>query len=130
MKIKISYLVITMNKSLFPTDDNYIKTLLTNEGFLPSAYMGTGDESSTLRSIHEKYLNVDYEWTTKMLCGFRKLNQSEAEIIYITTLSLSGVIEKKGDFYTFDKMEKSHLPELDPYYVELISKFGSSTFRR
>jgi len=130
MKIKISYLVIKLDKSLFPTDDNYIRTLLNGEGLLPFAYMGTGDESFTLRSIHEKYLNVDYEWATKMLCGFRKLSQSEAEVVYITTLSLAGGIEKRGDFYTFSNMEKSKLPELDPYYVELISKFGSSTFRR
>ena len=131
MKVKISYLMVAMNKSLFPTDDGYVKVLLTNEGLLPYSYMGSGDEAFTLQSLHEKYLNVDYEWSTKMLCGFRRTDHTEVETTYITTLSLQGGgIEKRGEFYTFSQMEKAKLPELDPYYVQLISKFGASTFRR
>ena len=129
MKIKITFIVTQHNSHLSPMDDDYFKFFLNDHNQFPSCYMSTQDEYETLKTISDKYFHVDFEWFTKELYGFRRIDPNDCEVVYTAFMpEILGSL-KSGRFYSDNQAIQSNI-ELDPYYEEFLSKRGRSPIAR
>mgnify|MGYP003142613520 FL=1 len=126
MKVKITLLVICQDSSMADSDMRRISILLDDSHEIPSKYLIGDDEGKILRDISDKYLNFSYDWLIKTLAGFRCLDQQTCEVCYITVVPKMQDSNKLGKFHNQTELEGI---ELDSYYEQLISKFGTSRFR-
>jgi hypothetical protein len=131
MELKITYIVSAIDRSKNITDPRYLSILLDENKQPPSstikAFFGKS-ETDYLRSIHEKYLKYHYEYVSKTLCGFRKIDFNKAEVVYLATVEYFPDINKSGEFFNIAEIQDQNIL-LEEYYGELFFKFGSGTFR-
>tara|TARA_R110000824_G_scaffold395873_1_gene596905 strand:+ start:1131 stop:1523 length:393 start_codon:yes stop_codon:yes gene_type:complete len=129
MKLRITYLVAAIDRDIGTTDPSYLKVLVDEDGKPPSKYITTKDESETLKSLHSEYINYHFEYASRLLCGFRKLNAEEFEVCYASTVSYLPDFNKKGIVGSFSSLfERGILVE--EYYADLFSKFGATSLGR
>jgi len=126
MKVKVTLLVICQDSSMADSDMRRISILLDDSQNIPSKYLIGDDEGRVLREISNSYLNFSYDWLIKNLAGFRCLDKQTCEVCYITVVPKMQDSNKSGKFYNQTELEGI---ELDSYYEQLISKFGTSRFR-
>lgn len=121
MKIKLTFIVAQSVKTVNFIDPRYFKIFFTDEYKIPSGYMSTKNESDTLREISDKYFNTDFDWMHKQIAGFKRINDKECEVVYITYVPEILGSNKSGFFLSSHELEKYNI-ELDSYYEELLSQ--------
>jgi hypothetical protein len=126
MKVKITLIVTSHDNRYGILNPNRVKLLVCEDLSMPSKYLGSDNEDETLRSICSKHLNYHYDWLIKDLIAFRKMNNSESEVVYLTTIPSMDGCHKMGNFYSAEQIDNL---EIDSYYVQLVSKFGSARRR-
>lgn len=127
MKLKITYLIGAINRGAAPSDRSYLRILVDEDGKPPSKYITTKDEHETLKSLHNEYINYHFEYTSRLLCGFRKVDTEEFEICYISTVNYLPDFYKKGTVGSFSSLADRNIL-VEEYYANLFSKFGTTTF--
>ena len=123
MKVKITLVITSQNARYGIMDPNRVRVLLDDDFKPPGKYISTNNEEEVLKSICEKWLNYHYDWLIKDLIGFRKIDISESEVVYLTTVPAMEGCNKMGSFYSAKQIDET---EIDSYYVQLISKFGAA----
>lgn len=123
MKVKITLIITSKNARYGVMDPKRVKVLLGDDFTPPSKYMSTDNEEEALKSLCDKWVNYHYDWLIKDLIGFRKIDNSESEVVYLTTVPAMGGCNKIGSFYSAKQIDEI---EIDGYYVQLISKFGAA----
>jgi hypothetical protein len=131
MELKITYIISAIDKSKNITDPRYLNILLDENKQPPSliikAFFGKS-EKDYLKSIHDTYLKYHYEFVSKTLCGFRKIDFNKAEVVYLTAVDYFPDINKSGEFFNIAEIQDQNIL-LEEYYGELFFRFGSGTFR-
>jgi len=124
MKVKITLLVTSQDSKFNVLDPRRVKVLLDEAFCPPHKYLSTKNEDETLEELCESYLNFHYNWLVKSLVGFRKVDDTEVEVIYFSSIPNMDGCNKDGVFYSVKEIEKNK--RMEEYYEQFISKFGGS----
>jgi hypothetical protein len=131
IKLKVTYLVVALDKYKKNIDRSYFKLLLSEKDEVLSRTVfslnGPDVEKDILKDIHSKYLNYDFDYVYKNLCGFRTF-EGMCEACYITTVNYIPDFYKSGNLYTLDEIQERNIL-IEEYYGELFTRHGSRTFR-
>mgnify|MGYP003139586802 CR=1 FL=1 len=121
MKIKITLLIMQVVKNLPISDPRRLKIYLSDDMRLPQGYMYTKDEKDTVDQIISKYLHVEPDWLNRYVSGFRKLDNSIAEVVYTIMMPEISGAEKSGSFFSYKEIERLD-KQIDEYYQQLLSR--------
>lgn len=116
MKVRMTIIVGQHDRTKRFDDDDFFKFLVTDSYCLPSCYISTKDEKETLKELHEKYLNVFFDWVNVNLIAFRKIRVDECEVIYSYSIPPMLNAEKSGKF-----ISQNQKIDLDKFYGEILS---------
>lgn len=131
MKLKVTLLVSAIDRTRRNTDRSYMKILLNDESKVLSktvSFVGFNDHLQVLRELHSQYINYDFEYTQKLLCNFRTLENNICEVIYVVTVNYIPDFFKAGRVYTLDEIQERGIL-IEEYYGELFGQFGPTSFR-
>jgi hypothetical protein len=131
LKLKVSYLVVALDKRKAAIDRSYLKLLFDeNDEVISrtvSSLPGKDAEKQILKELHSQYINYDFDYVYKTLCGFRTF-QDLCEVCYITNVNYMPDFYKAGNLYTLDEIQERNIL-IEEYYGELVTKFRTHTFR-
>lgn len=130
LKLKVTYLVVALDKTKQNIDRNYLKLLLDNNNEVPSktvCSVSTDDNVKILKELHNEFLNYDYGYVYKTLAGFRIIDNT-CEVCYIATMNYIPDFYKSGNVYTLNEIQDRNIL-IEEYYGEIFAKFGSRSFR-
>ena len=121
MKIKISLLIVQIIKKRPVSDPRRVQIYLDDDMQLPQAYMSTKDEKDTVDEIISKHLHVEPDCLNRNVCGFRKLDNSTAEVVY--TIMMPEILgsEKSGAFFSCKELQRLD-KQIDEYHQQLLSR--------
>ena len=88
---------------------------------LSQGYMSTKNEKDTVDDIISKYLHVEPDWLNRNVSGFRKLDNSTAEVVYTIMMPEILGAEKSGGFFSYKELERLD-NQIDEYYEQLLSR--------
>ena len=88
---------------------------------LSQGYMSTKNEKDTVDDIISKYLHVEPDWLNRNVSGFRKLDNSTAEVVYTIMMPEILGAEKSGGFFSYKELERLD-KQIDEYYEQLLSR--------
>ncbi len=108
-------------KNLPISDPRRLKIYLSDDMRLPQGYMYTKDEKDTVDQIISKYLHVEPDWLNRYVSGFRKLDNSIAEVVYTIMMPEISGAEKSGSFFSYKEIERLD-KQIDEYYQQLLSR--------
>ena len=123
MKVRITLAITSHDNRYGLLSPKRVKVLVNDDLSLPHKYLSTDNEDEALRTVCSKYLNYHYGWLVKDLIAFRKIDNSEVEVVYLTTVPAMKGCHRQGNFYSAAQVDNM---EIDDYYVQLISKFGAA----
>ncbi len=129
MKVKITFIILKIDKNVSITSDSHLKVYLDDDYEFPSKYISTKNEYETLKELWDCYLSVDFNWIKKDLFSFEVLNNQECEVLYIACLPQINEAERSGSFYTLPELSDIGI-ELRPNYERAIFKRGRSEIRQ
>ena len=121
MKIKITLLITKVVKDLPISDPRRIQMYLDDDMQLSQGYMSTKNEKDTVDDIISKYLHVEPDWLNRNVSGFRKLDNSTAEVVYTIMMPEILGAEKSGGFFSYKELERLD-NQIDEYYEQLLSR--------
>lgn len=131
IKLKVTYLVVALDKRKAAIDRSYLKILLTETNEVLSRTVltipGKDAEKQILKELHSQYINYDFDYVYKTLCGFRT-SENLCEVCYITNVNYMPDFYKAGNLYTLDEIQERNIL-IEEYYGELVTKFRTHTFR-
>ena len=128
MKIKISYIVCCIDKNKSVTDPKYMALILDENKKVPFSYIDDKDEYETLKGIHVQYVNYNFDWCVKSVCGFRVLSPEEAEVTYITIVPWSDLLSGSDHVFTLLDISSQKIT-IEDYYGTHITRFGHNQYR-
>lgn len=125
MIVRISLIVISVDKSLQLNNKDYSKLLLTDDDKIPSVEFKSfkkKTEETFLRKLCEKHLNYKYEFLLKRLSSV-VIQNNEVDIIYSSTVPYSFSFVKNGKLVRLvDNLE------IDERYQRAITGSGSAFY--
>ena len=121
MKIKITLLITKVVKNLPISDPRRVQMYLDDDMKLSQGYMSTKNEKDTVDDIISKYLHVEPDWLNRNVSGFRKLDNSTAEVVYTIMMPEILGAEKSGGFFSYKELERLD-NQIDEYYEQLLSR--------
>lgn len=121
MKIKITLLITKVVKDLPISDPRRIQMYLDDDMQLSQGYMSTKNEKDTVDDIISKYLHLEPDWLNRNVSGFRKLDNSTAEVVYTIMMPEILGAEKSGGFFSYKELERLD-KQIDEYYEQLLSR--------
>ena len=124
MKIKVTLLIGKTVKTLHISDPRYFQLYLCDDMGLPQGYMSTKDEKETVNDIISKYFHIDPTWLNVEVTGFRRVNNSDAEVVYTIIMPELLGSNKSGNFFPYTEIKKLDI-KIDEYYEPLISRRSS-----
>lgn len=120
MKIRITLMVTKSQKNLPFNHPQFFQIYLTNNQQFPYGYMTTKDENETLSGLFGKYFHLDFDWMLTDLVGFRKTDDGEVEVTYMSQMSEVLGSNKSGSFFSSEDIKSQNI-EIDTYYEKLLS---------
>ncbi len=127
MKVKITLLITSIDNQRNITDDKRCLLYLDDDCKLPSRYVSTRSVDDTVKEVIGANLNLDPDWLQFFIAGFRTLNISEVEAVYVVMTPRMSGANKIGGFFSPVDLQKMEI-ELDDYYNELSAR--ASQFRQ
>lgn len=131
-KLKISYLVVALDKTLTNVNKSYLKLLLTDDLSVPSIIIDdiSNFESplEALRRLHDEYIKYNFEFPIKQLCDVRFVGNI-CEITYLITLNYVPKMNKKGRLFSLREIQERNI-EIEEYYGKNFVKSGANIFRQ
>ena len=124
MKIKVTLLIGKTVKTLHISDPRYFQLYLCDDMSLPQGYMSTKDDKETVNDIISKYFHIDPTWLNVEVTGFRRVNNSDAEVVYTIIMPEVSGSNKSGNFFPYREIQRLDI-EIDEYYEPLISRRSS-----
>lgn len=132
LTLKLSYIVLSTDKSRSDIDRSYLKILLDENNQIISKTFDSlliyEEHLLELEKLHTKYVNYDYNYVLKTLCGFRSLGNNVCEVCYITNVNHMPDFYKAGNLYTLEEIQDRNIL-LEEYHGEFFGKFGTKSFR-
>ena len=125
MKIRITLIVAKSQKNLPFNHPQFFQIYLTDNRQFPRGYMTTKDENQTLSDLFGKYFHLDFDWMLTGLAGFRKTNDGEVEVTYVSHMSEVLGSNKSGSFFSSEDIRSQNI-EMDTYYEKLLSERSRS----
>ena len=124
MKVKATLLIGKIIKTLHISDPKYFQLYLCDDMSFPQGYMSTKDDKETVNDIISKYFHIDPTWLNVEVTGFRKTDNSKAEVVYTIIMPEVSGVNKSGSFFSYEEIQKLDI-EIDEYYEPLISRRSS-----
>lgn len=131
IKLKVSYLVVALDKHKGNTDRSYLRLLLSENNEVLSR---TADilpeldfDKKLLKELHSQYVRYDYDYVYKSLCGFRTF-ENLCEVCYICNVHYMPDFYKSGNLYSLDEIQDRNIL-IEEYYGELFTRFRTAAFR-
>lgn len=125
MIVRISWIIISVDKSLQLNNKDYSKILLTEDGDIPSVEFKSfknKTEEKFLRQLCEKHLNYKYEFVLKRLSDV-VVRDNRVDIIYTSSVPYSFSFVKSGKLVSLvDNLE------IDERYQRAITGSGTAFF--
>ena len=121
MKIRITLIVAKNQKNVPFNHPQFFQIYLTNDQQFPCGYMTTKDENQTLSDLFSKYFYIDFDWMLTELAGFRKTDDGEVEVTYVSYMSEVLGSNKSGSFLSSEDIKSQNI-EIDTYYEKLLSE--------
>tara|TARA_Y100000361_G_scaffold134172_1_gene133039 strand:- start:598 stop:1017 length:420 start_codon:yes stop_codon:yes gene_type:complete len=128
MKIKITLLICKLVKGLPFNHPEFFQIYLDDNRQVPNKYISTKDESETVDEIVSKHFHIDPSWMYSEVCGFRKIDQSNAEVTYACTMPEVLGCNKFGEFFSPKRLQEQDI-KIDPYYEQILSRTSKSFLR-
>lgn len=127
IKLKITWVIVIIDKSRAPDDSRYSKILLDNE--LPPSLMvdELNEGSDFLKELNDKYLKYDHRFILKNLVSTRIISSNLLEVLYVSIINYIPGLNKAGTIYTNEELQQRNI-QLDDYYERAISRFGAGTY--
>jgi len=125
MKIKITLIVSKIQKGVPFNHPQFFQIYLTDDNQFPRGYMSTKDVNQTLSDLFSKHFHIDFDWMVTKLSGFRKIDDGEVEVTYVSYMSEVLGSNKSGDFFSSEDIKSRNI-EIDPYYEKLLSERSRS----
>ena len=113
-------MVTKSQKNLPFNHPQFFQIYLTNNQQFPYGYMTTKDENETLSGLFGKYFHLDFDWMLTDLLGFRKTDDGEVEVTYMSQMSEVLGSNKSGSFFSSEDIKSQNI-EIDTYYEKLLS---------
>lgn len=130
MILKVSYIFLATDKSKSIVDGNYTKILLDENNKIPSIIVEDTEQMDSrciLNFLINTYIKYDYDFVIKQL-GDVFMSKNCIEVAYISTLPYSHGFNKLGNVYGIKDLHINNI-DIEDKYAEIITKFGSSSFR-
>jgi len=121
MKIRITLIVAKNQKNVPFNHPQFFQIYLTDNQQFPRGYMTTKDENQTLSDLFGKHFHLDFDWMLTELAGFRKTDDGEVEVTYISYMSEVLGSNKSGNFFSSEDIRSQNI-EIDAYYEKLLSE--------
>lgn len=123
-QLKITFLVIAVDRRKPVTDSGYFKILLSDDSTIISKNETESKPiEGILRELHDKYIVYSYEYTYRILSDFRNI-PGGYEVVYTTLTQYVPDFNKAGRLYTPQEIKERHI-QIDEYYRQLIARSGS-----
>tara|TARA_R100000008_G_C3550765_1_gene150275 strand:+ start:288 stop:653 length:366 start_codon:yes stop_codon:yes gene_type:complete len=119
VKVKLTILVVACDK--YAGMGYSPELFLTDDGELPSSYISTKSVEEEIAKLSGKYFLTDYRWMNYGIIDFRRISNTESEVVYGSFLPKILNTIKSGSF-----VPHTHTKEMDSYYVRLLSRRPAS----
>lgn len=129
LNVKISYLIVAFDRNNI-TKSN-VKLLLRDDFSIPYVIidnLGGKDPLDFLKVLHEEYVEYDFDFPYKTLCGVRFV-ENTCEITYLITLNYVPSMNKKGRLFSFAEIQEREI-EIEDYYGEYFAQSGVNFLRQ
>jgi len=120
MKVKITLIVAKIQKGVPFNHPQFFQIHLTDDNQFPHAYISTKDEQQTLSNLFDTHFHIGFNWVTTELSGFRKVDDREVEVTYISYMPEVLGANRSGSFFSSEDIKNQNI-EVDPYYEKLLS---------
>jgi hypothetical protein len=94
---------------------------------VPFSYLDGQNEYEALRGMHISYINYHFDWCIKNICGFRVIDEEEAEVTYITVVPWTDSLCSRNRIFNLQDI-KSQKIDIEEYYARHITKFGHTQY--
>jgi len=119
VKVRITLLVVACDKY---SPGGYCPELFfTDDQELPNAYLSTKSVEETIASLSGKYFLTDYRWMNYGIVDFRRISNTESEVVYGSYIPRVLNTIKSGSF-----VPHTETKEMDSYYARLLSRRPAS----
>jgi len=127
-ELKITLLVIAVDRRRAISDSGYLKILLSDDSTIISKTLENSIPiEEVLRELHGKYIEYSYEYAYRILSDVRNIDGGY-EVVYTTLMHYVPDFNKAGRVYTPQEIKERQLP-IDEYYGQLIAKSGTNSIR-
>jgi len=125
MKIKVTLLPVAFDDKFNFLDDRRNTLLIDGDSPL-HRYIYSESVVECLSKLCENYLQYSYEWLDMQLADFRRVSSQEFEVIYVCHFPFVENFEKSGKKISLSLNKE--INEIEDYYVNIISRYGSRRF--
>tara|TARA_Y100000296_G_C5125768_1_gene232788 strand:+ start:137 stop:520 length:384 start_codon:yes stop_codon:yes gene_type:complete len=125
MKIKVTLLPVAFDEK-FNFLDERRNTLLIDGDSPIHRYIYSESVNECLAKLCESYLQYSYEWLDVQLSDFRRVSTEEFEVVYFSQFPFIENFEKAGEKISLSLNKE--INEIEDYYVDIISRYGSRRF--
>ena len=105
MKLKLSLLLITVNKNKQAWDEDFFNILVDENNKIPFEYVSTKTIPETIAKIYDKYTHLDPNWSEPQIEDLRRdPNCLEMEALYLVKVPVLEAWIKSGELFSPRKL--------------------------
>jgi hypothetical protein len=115
MKLKLTLMIVEIDKASPVLSDNFLKVLIDENGRLPCKYVSSKTIEETLRDLYEEFCAIDMGWNEPALKELRhEKGSTESEAVYYSSTPKISGWNLKGTLVTPAAIE------LETFYESII----------
>ena len=115
MKVRLTLLVVACDK--YSPGGYSAHLFFTDDQELPRSYISTKGVEETIADLSGKYFLTDYRWMDYGIIDFRRISNTESEVVYGASVPRVLNTIKSGSF-----VPHTETKEIDSYYAKLLSR--------